>query len=291
MLFNQPIMNKILSRSLSLMCALYLLGSCKKSTAPLTEPNAQVSFYHASYILSLMISDAKGSHQAPLILDNNDSDYVPPAQGAATQALPAFDSRSSNNIGFQFPNNGTNAGILQPWILYMQINPGAHSLLLVDTNLVHRRKLVTTSFTATTDVPQTIWFADSLGVFKTVISMDEQVLIQDSIRIRLAHFSPDAGRVFLTVNKQQSFFDSTDYGMVSAYRNYPLTDAARLSIQLRSSADTTQVLARTILNAAPGRSYTLLLKGYNTGGQAFKDPDGNTILTNPNIGLSANTSY
>ncbi|MBN9379750.1 MAG: DUF4397 domain-containing protein [Chitinophagaceae bacterium] len=270
-------------------CLLLLTGGCKRENGPLTTPNAQVGFYNASYCLSLMISDAHGSHKAPLLLDNDDPDYTPPPQGAASQTLPSFDSRATSSL--QFPNSGTNAGILQPWILYMRVSSGQHRLLLLDTNLVHRRILDTTVFNAVTDVPRTIYFSDSMGVFRSVITRDEQKLLQDSIRIRLVDLSPDAGMVTLVVNKTGHFFYSAAYGSVSTYVNYPLKDAARLTMQVRSSVDSTKVLARTILNASPGRSYTLLLQGYNNGGGSFTDPDGKPVTINANIGLTANTSF
>lgn len=268
---------------------LLLTGGCKREDSPLTTPNARVGFYNASYCLSLMISDAHGSHKAPLLLDNDDPDYTPPPQGAASQTLPSFDSRGASSL--QFPNSSVNGGILQPWLLYMRVSSGQHRLLLLDTNLVHRRVLDTTVFNAVTDVPRTIYFSDSMGVFRSVVTRDEQKLVQDSIRIRLVHLAPDAGRVTLVVNKTVHFFDSTVYGSVSMYINYPLADAARLTMQVCSSTDSTRILARTILNASPGRSYTLLLQGYSNSGGSFRDPDGKPITINANIGLNANTSF
>src|SRR5262249_12029318 len=149
--------------------------------------------------------------------DNDNPDYVPPAQGAETQTLPAFDSRNASSTVYQYPNNSNNAAILHPWIVYMPIDPGQHRLLLLDTNLIHRRILDTTVFNADANVPQTVYFSDSLGLMRSLITRDEQLLVKDSIRIRLVHLSPDAGNVTLVVNKVSHFFDSTAYGTASSY--------------------------------------------------------------------------
>jgi hypothetical protein len=274
----------------SFTIVLVLLWGCKKQQAPDMQAQAPICFYNASYLLTQMIAANSGSHRAYIILDNSDSNYQPPVMGAATQDLPCFDSRSFNGTIYQVPDIGSNFSQLQPWIMYMQVAPGVHNLLLADTDVVDRRVVTTASFAAAAGDPQTLYFTDSLGAFRTLLTTDQQLAIQDSIRLRFIHLSPDAGGVSLLANKQRLFPDSAVFGAVSTYVSYPLAAAANVSLQARSTADTTQILARFLLSAQPGRSYTVLLSGYK-GNVSFHGPKGSTVTANGNIVLSVNTSF
>lgn len=272
------------------LSVLFVLWSCKKQVVETIQPQAPISFYNASYLLTQMIGANSGSHKAYLILDNSDSNYQPPVMGAATQDLPCFDSRSFNGTIYQFPDIGSNFSQLQPWTMYMQVTPGTHNLLLADTDLVDRRVVTTASFTTAVSDPQTLYITDSLGVFRTLLTTDQQWTVQDSIRLRFIHLSPDARGVSLLANKQGLFADSTTFGVATPYVNYPLSTAGNVSLQARSTTDTTQILARFLLNAQPGRSYTVLLDGYK-GSVIFHGPKGSTVSANGNIVLSVTTSF
>lgn len=267
-----------------LLILLLLAASCRKDvTFPAEGAGAQISFVCASAQLQNELK-AEGAFSF-IVSGIADTGYAYPSANAPV--FPYF----SRNQNYQYPNTTFNAKQNQPWIWYMSIPRGSHQFILVDTA---HHPLVQHDLQAQPGQLLSVYYADSLGYFRTWTLSDERAGNATGIRLRFLHLSPDAGKIFCTINEKAGgagFPDSLHYGETTGFIPYdsPVIDTLRISFY--QAQDSANAIARVFLQAEPGRSYTLALQGYqydqgyldpHTGGFFFI-PAGLRVLINKNF--------
>lgn len=253
------------NRRISLLIAIacMVMGACKKIVAPVTAPDSELAFFNVSQYLIGETPQIAG--KCYVLLDS-------PA--AAYPTFSFGDDQSTDNV--------TNTA--QPWVLYMHVYPGAHSLALTDTGAHH--ELVRQEITTSAQYPTTVFYADSLGVFNSWVTKDTLISLPGQVRIRLLDLSPDAGSLFFTVNSQtppQGAPSVLQYGSVTSFVDYPnITADTTLLLSFYNPGDTTDLITAAQFQASPGHSYTVLINGYEnaqyltdpfTGGSSSYPPD------------------
>jgi hypothetical protein len=204
--------------------------------------------------------------------------------------MPFFSNAQTGNNFLQYPNTHGNATQSAPWTIYMHTFPGEHRLLLLDTG---RIPLLRTTAALTATSSGTVYFADSLGLFRSLVTADEQKSIDTVVRIRLIHLSPDAGNVFITINdKPTRMLGGWQYMQASGYENFSHYRQDTFRVKLYQVGDTVHALSRAYLQVLPGRSYSLIVQGYLTGGKTYPAPGSNIpVTTTPNLQLLTNKSF
>ena len=256
--------NKI---SLLTAIACIALGACKKIVTPVTAPDSELAFFNVSQYL---IGETPQSGGVCYVLLDS------PAA-----AYPSFSFGD-----YQSTENEINS--TQPWVVYMHVHSGAHTLALTDTGAHH--ELVRQEITTTSQYPTTVFYADSLGVFGSWVTRDTLVSLPGQIRIRILDLSPDAGSLFFTVNTQAPPAGAPPvlrYGSVTSFLNYPgITGDSALLLSFYNPGDTVDLITAAQLQASPGHSYTVLIEGYENA-QSMTDPfTGNTDQYPPDLKAS-----
>jgi hypothetical protein len=238
---------------ISIFACMFILSGCRKDLTEVSSPEtARVSFYNASEeITQQWGTDFYG---CILFLDSvtrNKEDIF-------FRESPRF---NSTNYRFQYPNDPINAGLQQPWVNYLRIEPGPHTVNLVDTAL---HTLYESQFDAPAEQASTVLFTDSLGKFQRIILRNEEKILPNSARIRLLQMSPDCGPIITSLDGQVSNSLSVQrFAEVSPYAEVPLPAGSdTLKIQVYANGDTSLVAAGALFQARQGHSYTMILSGY-----------------------------
>lgn len=254
------------------------LFSCHKTGLLTDKADAQISFYNASEYVQNQLKQSNGGAKIDILIDTPDT--TTHADGSSLY-LAAF--RNNNSNLYQFPN------LSSPWISYMRIPSGLHTVVLTDTSSNHR-PLAYTRVSGIPGEPRTIYYADSLGQFRTWILTDTVNIPDKYIGIRVMDLSPDAGKVFFTINglPAAGFPDSLQYGQVTPFVRLPNPVADTLQLRFYNVSDSADIVALVFLSASPGHAYNLILRGYQNG-QSFADqgtgqslsflPDLNAVTT------------
>lgn len=239
------------------VAGLMLLLACSRKD-DLSPVDTKVGFYNASEFVRLQLQN--NYRPGYLFIDTKDT------VGIAT--TPRFQTGTFVN---QFPNIFYYQNHPQPWLDYMHLFAGTHQLLLMDTS--GHRVLVKDSLVARHDQQTTIYFADSLGKFRTWKVSDEANIATDAIGLRLIHLSPDFGKMYFTVNGQKvtGFPASVDYGDVTAFIPRPVKGPDTLKIRIYHPETPEQSVLSATLLTTPGSAYNIVLKGYENA-QSFNDP-------------------
>jgi hypothetical protein len=261
-------------RILLVILILMGLASCKKTADALYNPDSQITFFNTS---EYAIQSMESGSACYLLIDSTDSTLIGQYSGLYT--LPSF-----SVTGYDFPALGyTNNLGSPPFLTYMRMHIGAHSVTLTDTN--GRAPLLTNHFHTIQGVPQTLIFTDSMGLMRTIITRDSVTNDTLSNEIRVLNLSPDAGSVFLKLNGgiPVGFPVSLAYGQVSQFVRYPNNQFDTLVVQVFNVGDTVDVIASNYLVVSPGHAYEIMLTGYlNT--ESYPDPfTGNTLTAYPDI--------
>lgn len=268
--------------------AILIIGiSCQRTVTTPYQPDAQVSFIGVSAQMQSALSGGKGVYPIFIDLPDTSLQSIP----FSDNSLPYSFTNVYQNVGYfnkdnnyQFPTTSYNASQQASWIRYMRLTPGSHVFSLLDTahNVRHRDTVDMAQ-----NMPISVYYGDSLGYFRSWVLKDTLVSDAEKIRLRFLDASPDAGNVFVKVNDRPTpagFPDSLKYGMVSSFTDYnnPVSDTLR--IYFYHVGDSTNILARSFLQAEPGRSYTLTLAGYVNSNIGYTDSVSGTHLTG-SIGL------
>lgn len=261
---------------------LLFLASCKKEQVDNGEHLAGINFQNASTELIAVLRKAQTSQKAVILLDSPIV-YTPDAslKDKAVQ-LPFFDNgfnnRNNRNLYF-YPNPYFNTD--EPWVTYMRTSSGLHHIGVADTA---KNRLVYTSVTLEPDQRYSVFITDSAGVYAVIPAKDEQQDVRGKIRIRVAHMSPSNDQVYLSAgnNKEEAFKEGLHFKQVSAYHELKLDSIdSHYPVRLYKKEDPSVPVARALINAIPGRSYTLIFRGY-TSTISYKDRFGTNIIIAPN---------
>ena len=240
---------------------------------PGSAAEAQVNFINAS---AQLFGDLSYNGKAYILTDRKDTTYQ-------SVFLPYF----SRDNKFQYPSTAYNASLTQSWITYLNLAPGTHQFILVDTSHYLRVK---DNINLKINAPVSIYYTDSLGYFKSFIFQDQLINEPANVRLRFLDFSPDAGNVFFTIDEKpassRGFIKSLKYGGVTSFVSYPNPKTDTLRINFYQATDSTTIIARTFLQAEPGHSYTLALTGYYSPFVSYPDPKNSNNYKNITGGLS-----
>lgn len=262
---------------------LLVITSCKKSEDPLRNTDASLSLYNASEYLQSAVNNGR---RIQILIDSPGTSYS--FHGDSAYYHPSF---GSSPFQYQFPNEFYNSTLSHPWIKYMRMYPGAHSISLMDND--SRRSLTITSAGLRTDVPTSVYFADSLGNFRSWVTIDTLTRIDSAIRLRVLDLSPDAGSVFFTIDGHPAtgFPDSLQYGRITNFLPWHNAASGKLLIQFFNTTDSTTILAGSFLDAAPGHTYNILLRGYKKG-QICNDPvSGRPLRFSPDLVVTITQNF
>lgn len=269
-----------------MLTAVALLAACKKVRNLQGEgsPDSQIAFYNASDYLKNQLSG--GNSFSYLLVDY-----------AATTSLnfdsiPNFNSAGANPGSlYQYPSDQYNSRLPQPWIEYLRLYQGAHTITLTDTG--GRYLLHTANVTTVHGVPSTLYFTDSMGVFRNWLLPDTMTPQPATAGIRVMDLSPDAGAVFFTIGPKGAtgFPDSLTYGQITSFVPWPDTTATTLNIRFfQVGGDSVTILANAPLTLSPGHGYNVLLCGYFNY-ESFPDPvSGNFISVAPDLTIQLTQS-
>lgn len=259
-----------------LLVAFLAFAGCKKTVAPQEgAPDSQLAFITVSeYLNAQMTYGAAGI--AYILLDTSLASFT--SEGSSYIPLPFF------HYGiYQSPESYTNATSTQPWIEYMHLYAGAHTMTLTDTG-GHDAVINHEALNTNPAYPTTVIFADSLGTFGAWVSTDTLVTVAGQIRIRLVDLSPDAGSIFFSIGGQAPPAAaplSMNYGKETGFINFPSTAAdTTLPFLFYNAGDSTDVITVASLQASPGHSYTIIVQGYENSA-SFNDP-----VTGKNVSIS-----
>jgi hypothetical protein len=244
-----------------------LCHSCREQveTPAGRSEDAQISFICAS--AQMMNINGYGIPDGYVLIDNTDSAFPLVRPDLTNQ--PFFNSTEK----FMYPNTSFNASLTVPWTFYMHLYPGRHSFTLLDTGLLFRAG---DQFQLAANAPVSIYYADSLGFFRSLVMQDRFTTSNGQVNLRFLDLSPDAGNIFFTIDEQPAAaqgFDSTyRYGQAGAFVNFPNPVSDTLRISFYQAGDSVDVIAREFLQADPGHAYTFALQGYYNTSPSYIDP-------------------
>ena len=253
----------------------FLCHSCREQveTPAGRSDDAQVSFICAS---AQMTYEGAGY----VLIDNTDSAFPQVRPDLTNQ--PNFNSTDK----FMYPNTPFNASLAVSWTIYMHLYPGKHSFTLLDDGLLFRAG---DQYQLAANAPVSIYYADSLGLFRSLVLQDHFTTSNSQVNLRFLDLSPDAGKIFFTIDEQPAAaqgFDSTySYGQSSTFINFPNPVSDTLRISFYQAGDSVDVIAREFLQADPGHAYTFALQGYYNTNPSYTDPLTGNPVTPPG-GLS-----
>ncbi|MGO4292048.1 hypothetical protein [Chitinophaga sp. RAB17] len=240
------------------------LSACRHQD-DLQPVDAQIGFYNASEYVRLQLrNNYKPSY---VFIDTKDT------VGSATTSRFA-----TGDYINQFPNQSYYVNHPQPWLSYIRIIPGTHQLLLMDTGM--HRVLVKDTVVSRHGTPMTVYFADNLGEFRTWKLSDEVNTQSDAIHLRVLDLSPDAGKIYLTINGHApaGFPSSFQYGDVAGFIPVPVKGPDTLRIRFYHPETPGESILSTTLLTTPGGAYNIVVKGYENA-QGFVDPASGSYLS------------
>lgn len=256
---------------ITFVALIIFLAACKKElkTPAAESPDAKVAFISVSPQLSNDLIPYGTAYVLKDITDTN-------ATKQFLNTMPAL------NIGskMQYPTTVSNTSLQQPWIEYLHLPSGPHLFTLVDTSHFLR---VRDQVNFQADKPVSIYYADSLGHYRSFILPDDFTSNPGEVGLRFLNFSPDAGNVFFTIDEKPAsasgFVNSFKYGQITPFVNYPNPRADTLRVNFFQASDSTTVIASAFVQAAPGHAYTLALQGYLNGSATYFDPKNHKLKT------------
>ncbi|WP_212002043.1 DUF4397 domain-containing protein [Chitinophaga sp. HK235] len=245
-------------KRLAVIIGLLLAAACRQQDNDLQPEDAQIGFYNASEYIRLQLKNNPKTNY--LFVDTKDT--VP------SDAIPRFTGSDYLN---QFPNKFYYVNHPQPWLSYIRVMPGSHQLILRDTSM--SRTLVMDTVLSRHGEPMTVYFADDKGKFRTWKLSDQVNTKSDSTYLRVLNLSPDAGKVFLTINGKvpTGFPASLDYGDVTRFTGRAVSGPDTLRVRLYQQAAPDVDIISTTLLTTPGSAYNIVLSG-SLNGQSFIDP-------------------
>lgn len=127
-------------------------------------------------------------------------------------------------------------------------------------------KLTEGSFRLEQDRHYTLYLADSLGFYETVITKDDTSPDPMKARIRLIHLSADAGPVYVKLDTVTvKGLESTHFRQVSEYVNVEPDIKPGIRIMYHDPATGEEKsLTRKSFPLEAGKCYTMILRGYKT---------------------------
>ncbi|MBN9379755.1 MAG: DUF4397 domain-containing protein [Chitinophagaceae bacterium] len=251
-----------------------LAGACQKKVMVTSTPDSQISFYNVSEYIQIQTLNTSG--QSFLFIDAKDTTH-------SGVTVPVSNTPSFGSGEYQFPNYFYYTRQTLPWISYMRVHPGEHSITLTDTGGHH--PLITSAVTTVPGSPVSVYYADSLGHFRSWVLTDTVTESAGAVRLRVIDLSPDVGNVFFTIGGQPAagFPDHQQYGQISPFVAWPNPVADTLQIRFYNTRDSVDVVASGSLSVTPGHAYNVVLTGY-TNSQAFPDPvTGRYLNFNPDL--------
>jgi hypothetical protein len=245
-----------------------------------SSDDARISFIAVS---AQMMEDGGGY----VLIDNTDSAFPQIRPGTLNQ--PVLDQEAQ----FMYPTTPFNETLTVPWIFYMHLYPGRHSFTLVDTGLILR---ATDEVQLGPNAPVSIYYADSVGYFRSLVLQDQFTTQSSQANIRFLDLSPDAGSIFFTIDDQpasaQGFDTTYAYGQHSGFIPFPNQVSDTLRINFYQAGDSVDVIAREFLQADPGHAYTFILEGYYNTSPSYPDPlTGKTKTPTGGLSILVNKNY
>jgi len=108
---------------------------------------------------------------------------------------------------------------------------------------------------------RTVYLADSLGYFSTIVTDDDGARTAGSATIRLINLSPDAGPVDLSLDSTAvTGVHEIHYGVTSGWARVPTT--VKSGIRITTSGPAGVLLSRKSFPLEGSHCYTLILRGY-----------------------------
>ncbi|NML22405.1 DUF4397 domain-containing protein [Pseudoflavitalea sp. G-6-1-2] len=273
-------MNKLL-----VVALLLLLTACSKKEINKQHDLSKVSFHNASVELTTMLGNSGTGEMVTILWDKTEPPYRDPTSSSPDVIPAPYFNKGIGPTGslnlWLFPNSDYNSE--QPWVSYGTMRAGAHVSGLTDTGTF---KLLESPVMLEPDKYHSIYFTDSAGIYSLINATDEQQTPVNAIRIRLAHMSPSNDTVMVKVGKENfaAFTAGVRYRQVTAYENVPLDATGRITVRIYGRQDESTVLVRSFFEAVPGRSYTLVFKGY-TKPVTYTDKKGAVVSFNNNASL------
>ena len=273
---------KMISLLLWLSC--YLISSCTKEITPLNKSDGsnglggEISYFNASEHILSQIKFSLTSAGTPgksYVLIDHTADSVLNNVKLLGKDYPFFEFEHAITAPFTYYNNS----LAQPWVIYQRLSADNHQIVLMDTS---RHSMIKTNVKLETGKPLTVYFADSLGVFRTRIRRDTPIRNNANIGLQIGQLSPDAGPVYFTIDDKTppGFPREMKYGDFTSFVGVanPLPDTLRINCY--KVGDNTIPIARGFLPTEPGYSYSIILKGYMNGA-AYLDNKNSMSITIP----------
>lgn len=263
-----------MKKIIAMILAALLLNACSKTSLNSPENKSRISFHNASVELTTMLSGAQSEQRVLILWDSISHSIEPdPVSGDGRLQLPFFNNSPgplANRNLFLYPNVEYNTVL--PWVTYMNAVAGMHNTGITDTAF---KQLQRASISLEPDAYTSLYITDSAGTYIIISTPDERQLPDGKIRLRMAHMSASNDTVLLSLGKEKMpvFPEGVHFRQVTPYVDIPFTAAARLSIGVAGINDTQNMLLRTFIDATPGRSYTIVFKGY-TQPVSYKDYTG-----------------
>lgn len=257
-----------------------VLTACKKENQ-LNDASANDALVTFNIVSAQLQSDLAAKNNCYVLIDRADTTYQP--LNLSNPELPYF----NNNYKFQYPTNTFNAGLQQSWAIYGHIKPGAHTLNLIDSAHYLRNS---SKINLAANKNFSIYYADSLGYFRSFVLQDELINQPGKVRLRFLDFCPDATELAFNIDDkpaaQSGFVNKMNYGTTTGFVNYDTPRPDTLKIDFYQPSDPQTIVATTFLKTQPGRSYTLALMGYLSGFASYPDPKNNLFYKQVGISLS-----
>ncbi|GEP94432.1 DUF4397 domain-containing protein [Chitinophaga cymbidii] len=223
-----------------------LITACtREAELPATQPIAHAMFYNGS---------ADFYNRWNYVSLNNDSMLSLTYNSAATELIGALNYAS-----------------------YQLFRPGTYRISFSDTADV-RDKITDAEIDLQPGRHQTIYLADSLGYFETIVSDDEVARDSSIAYIRLVHLAPDAPKVSMVIDTTGvPEIDSVTYRQITPFVKIAPNPKPGFRIRYNDNGEE-KTLVRKSFSMLGGRTYTFVLRGY------MQPADGNP---NKTINLSA----
>jgi len=203
--------------------------------------------------------------------------------------IPYFNASSS--FLTQYPTDQFNNSLGQPWARYVPLAAGAHTLILIDSG---QHPIDTTKLTVSPTDSLSIFYSDSLGVYKTFVFRDTLIPQPTNTGLRVIDLSPDAGKVVFTIDRMQpsGFPDTLQYGTVSSFVSRGASPAGdTLKVRFYDPTDMTTELARSTVYTRPGHGYTIVLTGYARSESYMNSYRGKQVFMSADLRVTVYQNY
>lgn len=225
---------------------IFVLTACsREAELPETQPVAHAMFYNGS-------ADHYGLMN--FVSVNNDSSLMLTYNSSGSEPVGAFN-----------------------YALYKMMQPGTYRIIFSDTGSV-QNKITDNLVALQPNKHQTVYLADSLGYFETLVSEDDVIRDPAMAHIRLIHLAPDAPKVSMVIDTAEiAAIDSVQFRSITPFVKVAPNPKPGFRIRYNDNGEE-KTLVRKSFALLPGRSYTFILRGY------MQPKDGNP---NKTINLSA----